>query len=407
MKNYLSLWATILLLPLTVQASPFYRETFRLCSMLETSSKNAMDIAGWKAFKGDSPVGKIGFLKINTPGSPDHPVAFSSFPVGPEEGAAFWSKNTQDLTIFSDEFSFDVGSLALVQYQQRLSGLDSTRKNHDGTQLALLIGNTWYISDQMVRQRDRGVWESVSLAPSQLTYGTSPNTNGRGPKKPGNFNVKLPSSGIVTAFGVFINKVHGRVRIDNFTLSDLVLENRTPGEQGSANQCSSINLPGGNVNGQGSEPEGKFCSGRSARALGKVSTSKSLRSKLLLSVGGKTLQAKRDRAVLALLLSNNLRVDNLVNVTISDYFTVGSIQLLNASGVAKQTTPVKPSVKRLVDEYIDASGSKSFGKLPLFQSIDKKSDKSTGSALCTGDIATLVKRQARIIKASNRVTIKS
>lgn len=409
MKYFFSLCLGIFLLPFIAQASPFYRETFKLCSALETSSKNAMDISGWKAFKGDSPVGKIGFLKINTPGSPDHPLAYNSFPVGAEDGAAFWSKNTQDLTVFTDEFSFDVASLALVQYQQRLSGLDSTKKNHDGTQLALLIGNTWYISDQMVRQRDRGIWETVSLAPSQLTYGTTPNTNGRGPKKPGNSNVKLPSFGTVTAFGIFINKVHGRVRIDNFTLGDLLLDARTPGEQGSASQCSSLTKPGSIYQEQTgkTEAEGKFCSGRAARALGKVSTSKSLRSKLLLSISGDTLQAKRNRAVLALLLTNNLRIDNLVNVTVSDYFSVGSLQLLNASGVAKQTTALKLSVKRLVDEYLESSGYKASGKLPLLQSIDKKTGKATGSALCTGNIASLVRRQTRIIKATGRVSINS
>ena len=390
-------------------ATPFYRETFPLCSSLETSSKSALDIAGWKALQGDSPFGKGGYLKINIPGSPDHLAAFSSFPAGSAPGAAFWTRNAKELTIFTQEFSFDIANLALVEYQQRLSGLDSTLKHHDGTQLAFLIRNTWYISDQPVKQLDRGVWESVSLVPSELTYGTVSGRNGRGPTKPENANITLPSSGPVTAFGVFLSDVHGRVRIDNFTLSDLSLQPLVPSDSGADDRCVVSDpgpdnaVPGLGGSNESQPPPARFCRRPKTRTFGKVNTSQSIKRSLLLSVTGESLEAKRNRAILGLLLSNNLRIEELVNLRIGDYFSARSSQFLRVAGKASRVVSIRASVKRLLDDYLAASGYSRFSKLPLLQFIGRKSGKPTGEALCAANIVSIVKNQAHTIKVLARL----
>lgn len=381
-------------------ASPFYRETFKLCSALETSSKNANDIAGWKAFRGDSAIGKLGFLKVNTPGSPNHPLSFNSFPVGQEEGSAFWSKITSELTVFTDEFSFNLKDLDLVQYEQRLGGYNTVSKLNDSTQLALLIGDKWYISDQSARQVDRGVWEPVSFIPRQLTYGTYLNKSGKGPEQPKNFGIKLPQNGIITAFGIFVAKVNGKIRIDNFTLSDSSLDARTPGEQGSAAQCVDQTSTGGL-----DQNSAFFCKGAASFALGQIKASSKIKEQLLLSISGKSLQAVRDRALLALLLTNNLRIDNLVNVSVQDYFRIGNLQMLKAAGTIQKSISIKRNVKRMVDQYIKAAKLSTKGSLPFMQQIDTRKRVTTNAALCTADIRKIVTRRARTARLGSKVKI--
>lgn len=397
-------------------ASPFYTETFRLCELYETSSKSAMDLAGWKAFRSNSLVGKVGFLKVNSPGSLSHPTSYNSDPRGPVEGSAFWSKNVSGLTVFTDEFAFDVSSLKIVQYEQRLGGYDIASKSKDGSQLALLIGRTWYISDQIVMQQNRGTWESVTYNPSELTFGTSPSRNGIGPERPGNFGIKLPLQGYVTAFGLFFPKVTGKVRIDNFSLSDSLLDLRLPGEQGSAAQCETltgITSGSNNVSNSGeqtiSTPQltGRFCEGISAKALGRVKADSQVKSLLLSSISGKSLLSQRDRAVIALLVKTNLRIDNLVNVAVRDYYSVGSIKLLNASGITRQTTPVRPKVQKLIEKYLSIAGLLNQGQMPLFQSLDSTEHKLTSSALCTADLKRIVLNRAKSAKLHRKIKILS
>lgn len=383
-------------------ASPFYRETFRLCPSPETSSSNANEFAAWKAFKNDSPIGKIGFLKITRPGSPDHPAAYNSFPKGPDDGGAFWSKAALGLTIFTDEINFDVGNLSQIEYQQRLDGYDRNAKIRDGTQLILLIGDTWYISDQTVRQNVGGFWESVVWAPYKLTYGTTPNVSGRGPKRPKNFGVSLPQSGTVNAFGVYLPAATDRVRIDNFTVSDSLPELRTPGDQGSIDQCQD---PGPQNPFPDGETRGVFCQVPAAHALGKISASPDARKRLLAGVKGKSLIAARDRAILELLLSNHLRLDSLVNISVFDYYSVGSLQVLNTAGISRRTVPLRSRVKKLIDQYMLLAGLGKHGALPLFQSIDKRNGAITHAALCTEDLKKIVTRRARAARLKGQYKI--
>lgn len=421
--------------PISSSASPFYRETFQFCDTQQVQSYNATDIAGWKAFRATSSIGKVGSLKVSAPGSPNTPLSYNSLPYGPSSGGAFWSKTVEALTIFTDEFSFDVQSLTLVQYEQRLSGV----KNQipDGSQLAFLIGSKWYISRDPVRQINRGIWESISLEPKTLVYGISENKFGHGPRTPKAYNVSLPASGMITAFGLFFTQVNDKIRIDNFTVSDNALELRPPGAQGTAAQCGPVApqptgtpdpadpdptptpVPGVPTPTPTPTPSGMtptpnvpvagtaavFCNGADIRALGKLSAlPRTARNDILASFSGKTLKGARDKALLGLLLFNKLRVDNLVNVIIRDYYSVGTLQVLNASGVTQQTVPVKPKVKSLVDAYIALTGNARFGSLPLFQVIRKGDTQPTNTALCANQIAAVVKRKAA--KAGYKAAVK-
>jgi hypothetical protein len=298
--------AALLAFPLpplsTAHADPFYRETFNLCDSTDSSSKSATELANWKAFRGGSTLGKIGFLKINPPGSPNLLIAYNSTPIGPVDGSAFWSKNISDLTLFTDEFSFDVASLASVSYEQRLNGYNATTDLTDGSRLALLVGQSWYISDRIVSPQQRGVWESATFPLSGATFGITPNKIGVGPERPTNSGFTLPSQGTITAFGVFFPEVTGRLRIDNFTLLDASPQTGVAAQQGSLAQCTDlISIPTGTPSPVGGEPNpasetGTFCAPSTKKPLGKVTASAANKRLLLRSITGRSLALRGDHS---------------------------------------------------------------------------------------------------------------
>jgi len=235
--------AFLLLLALTLssesQASPFYRDIFTRCGPSGSDDLKAVEAAGWQGIGAGNTIGQPGYLKVNTPGSPRVFLAINSDPVGTTPGALFFPRATRNLLLFTDEVSFDIGTLTAVEYDQRLSGRDAIDLKNNGTRLAFLINNVWYFSDKIFRMKVRSVWETVAVDPHNLTYGTSAFDGVEGPPRPTNSGIALPDVGTVTAFGLFLNDVEDRVRIDNFTLSDDQEMERNPGPQGSLDQCPS------------------------------------------------------------------------------------------------------------------------------------------------------------------------
>ncbi len=195
---------------------PFYRETFGFTAGTNTSE--AAQLAGWKAIRTERAIGKTSVWKINSPGAPTNPAPVNSYPQGNEPGHGTWAVAIPNgLIVYTDEIRFDVSKLSTVRFDQRLSGLDSVG-NFDKSRLALLIGSTWYISDQVQVPPNYSVWAPAAFQLSQLTFGTSPHVPCAGPAVPKNSGLSLPPSGTVLAFGAFFTKVHGRVRIDNYQL---------------------------------------------------------------------------------------------------------------------------------------------------------------------------------------------
>ncbi len=406
-----TLFAAILSAVSSAEAAPFYRETFNLCDDTDSSSKSATELANWKAFRAGSTLGKIGFLKINPPGSPNLLVAYNSTPVGPVDGSAFWSKNISDLTIFTDEFSVDVANLTSVSYEQRLNGYDTETDLTDGSRFALLVGESWYISDQSISPQQRGAWEGANFILAGTTFGISPNKIGLGPDRPTNSGFSLPSRGTITAFGVFFPEVTGRLRIDNFTLSDAAAQVSVVGQQGSLGQCTELTSnPIGNPGTAGSKPNspaetGTFCAPSTKKPLGKVTATAANKRLLLRSITGTSLEAARDRALFALILYNGLKIESLVNVAVRDYYSVGALQILNTSGIKQEPKAVQPKVKVLVDAYVASALLTKKGSLPLLQGVQPKTGILTGSALCGVDIRKLLQRRADKARLSGQFKI--
>lgn len=163
----------------------------------------------------------MGALKSSRPGNeviPNTPLRAQ--PVGALTGNVLWTKQTTGLTIFTQEFSFDIGSVSSIKFDQRLDGFSPSLVKRDGTRLALLVDGVWYISDATYRVAKRSVWETVSVDLKGTTFGTVPGNAQVGPGTPGNSGNALPANGTVTAFGVYVPRVSNRVRIDNFIISD-------------------------------------------------------------------------------------------------------------------------------------------------------------------------------------------
>lgn len=413
-------------------AEPFYRETFEVSSEGSESGRDADALSGWRAFRSNSLVGRIGLLKISKPGSPAVTTAIGSSSTGAADGAAFWSRPVLGLTVFTDEVAVDVTSLNTIQYQQRLSGADIQSRISDGTRLALLIGTTWYISDQVVLQQNRGAWEAVTLGPKRLTYGTSSSRDGRGPEAPRNSGKRLPRSGQVSAFGVFVPIVNGRVRIDNYLLSKEQPESVQPPQLPPTSGSSSSATAGGSSTALAGEDEGDDNGGESSsssstgsalssssssssppststpvapsanwcsndrRRIGKVRLSANGQVRLLKAVRGRTLAAIRDRAILGLLFQQGVRVDSLRNLSMANYYSIGTAKILTIDASNSRGFVLKDAPGRALASYIKASGLRSRRTAPLFPKLNS----GTGllEPLCPSDLQKLVRAYARTAK---------
>lgn len=80
--------------------------------------------------------------------------------------------------------------------------------------------------------------------------------------------------------------------------------------------------------------------------------------KLLEAPPESTLKGKRDRAILATLLYQGLRREELCVLRVKDYQRRSGVMMLHVHGKRKKErfVPVEPKTQRLISEYLDAAG---------------------------------------------------
>lgn len=383
------------------EAAPIYRENFSFCGSEASDADPAQELTGWSAFRTRSVVGKLGTLKVSPPGSPVTSMAINSLPSGTSDGCAFWSKATPGLTVFTDEFSVQAKNLAVVEYEQRLGGIDLTTKETDATRLAVLVGSQWYISDIGIAQADAGTWELVSWNIKAITFGTSRFSPGRGPDRPSNSGVPFPTEGDVVAFGVFIDQVRGKVRFDNFTLFDFQLNGPAPQAQAACGaQPLETPVPGGpNVTPTpGPSPGSQWCPA-APKPFGRAKVSRKTANLIIAAISKRSVIGKRNRALSALALLQNIPIDDLINRSRSDFLARNSSSYLVVAG--KEVTLI-PKVATLLDQYVSSLVFSLRSNLPLFER-QQKIQATLPAAACGDEIVRVIRSTARKIGVSSKV----
>jgi hypothetical protein len=333
--------------------------------------------------------------------------------VGATSGNVLWTfATTTGLTIFTDEFSFDIGSIKRVQYDQRFDGLTASTVERDGSRIAFLIAGFWYISDQRFDVAKRSVWETVDVDLTKLTFGTSPGSINVGPTTPQNSGLSLPSNAVVTAFGVYIPRVNDRVRIDNFTLRDLAPEDAYgPGEDGDLTPCQVVNPQGTPVNPQGTpitptvKPE-TFCSDTQIKSLGKLKLPTRLAQDIIKTLGRSTTKGKRDAGLLLFIaqMRGSINVEQLTNMRVKDYDSVSGVLRIPSSirsdqnaGVAASGTDVKLNrlTRSAMNRYLRSY--KASAEAFLWPQVDRGLETPIATSLCTKQFARLLRLRAERI----------
>lgn len=385
-------------------AGPVYRDTFQFCARSGTSSLEANLLVGWKALRKGKNLGDGGTIKASEKGSPNVLKAFRSFPIGATSGNLLWTKPTSGLTIFTDEFSFDIGSIKRVQFDQRFDGLNASNVERDGSKIAFLIGNIWFISDQTFNVAKRSVWETVDVDLSSLTWGMIVGSATTGPSAPKITGLGLPASGTVTAFGIFVPKVNDRVRIDNYTLKDASPEDAYGfGEEGDLTPCPSVNAQGTPVPSPTVPPTIKkdsFCSEAQVKALGSLKISRKAKQDLVRTLPARTLKGERDRAFFSLISFARPRLDLLTNVIVADYDRANGTLRLPSSvrpdgffGTASSTIDIKLDKfsRSFMEKYLRRYLRDGNLLKPLFPRVNRGTEKLISTALCSKQIKRLIR----------------
>lgn len=415
-----------------------YRETFGYCT--GTVGKDAASEANWAGLVSGLPQAKISNLKVFSYGVLDVGGSVNSNPLGRAQGYSFWFKPVYGLTLLTAEFQFDVGLLknsqSLVQYKQRLSGIDPAGQPNK-THLAVLVDNVWYISSEFVRQQRPGIWESAQLAPGSLSYGTAPYTVGLGPSKPTAFGAPLPAAGTVRAFGVFLDEVNGRVRLDNFTIkaplplgggiSDGVQEpdvSLCPPSSPDRNGGGSPTPPPDEDDGDDSsdtfipDPVGtatpgpigthgsvyRFCALKEQGTGRKVVVSGKARAAMLKKIGSSTLLDVRDRAMISLLAARAVPLGAMVNVKRGDFDAQqGVLTLATRPSVKPLQVKVRGAALRAMQRYVEYSGAPREAVAPLFVesgTVAHAMHITTQRALCLADVRAMLRARAAQARVS-------
>jgi len=417
-----------------------YRETFGYCT--DSLGKEAADQTTWMGLVQGMPKEKVSNLKVFSYGSGDIGGSVNSNPNGLSQGYSFWFRPVYGLSITTAEFPFDAGLLkttqAQISYKQRLSGVDANLAPNK-TQLALLIDDYWYISNEAVSQVRIGVWEDVSVTPANLTYGVVPLVYGLGPTIPTDYNSPLPAAGTVRAFGVFMGEVNGRVRIDNFTISSLLPTGssvptavQTPSvsacPEGSPDKTGTyVPQPTPNPDDGDSTPDHgtpdatptptptpgdgsiqtiqyAFCPLKQQGSGRAIKVSGAARSKVLKKIPQTTLINLRDRAIFYILAQRSLPLGALVNVKVGDYNSQTGVLTLSKRASAKPIrVKLRTSAQQALAEYLAASGAPSSATAPMFMSASSLGTlKSLRGAVCLSEIVKMARtrtKQARVVLA--------
>lgn len=412
------------------ETETIYKETYTFCTGTILGAEAAGQ-AGWAGLVGGFPQAKVSNLKVFAYGKTEIGGSVNSNPVGLSQGYAFWFRPVYALTVLTREFPFDVGliknSNARVTYAQRLSGINTAGQANE-TRLAFLIDNTWYISKEFSRQQAIGIWEDVNVSPSSLTYGTVVAEEGIGPMTPTVYNSPLPAAGTVRAFGVFLDEVNGRVRIDNFSIKtvlpsgSLISTNvqepdvmqcpatspdRTGGGGGQTppNQDDGDTTPDQNVpdpidpnpgsGGTQSVVYG-FCPIKQQGTGQRVQLTRQGRAAILRKVKKSSVVNLRDRAIIAILGQRGMPMGAFVNMKVGDYNQqTGVLTVSVRAGVKPLAIKLGKGQQAALQEYLQSSGAPKNPTAPMFLSKGSLvKPTASPTALCVTEIRNMLRSRA-------------
>jgi hypothetical protein len=417
------------------QAEPqiIYRETFGFCTA--SLGKEAGNQTNWAGLVTGFSKEKVSNLKSFSYGLSDIGGSVNSLPIGLAQGYAFWFRPVYGLTVLTGEFQFDAGILksssTSIEYKQRLSGVNPLTLQPNKTHLAFLIDNTWYISGPYVQQKAPGFWESASVTPSALTYGTVAAVAGVGPQTPALFDAPLPASGTVRAFGLFIDEVNGRVRVDNFVIkanvpsgSSISTEVQKPDLSLCPPSSPDVGGSGGSGGGgdDGEDPADddgdngpdkftpqpiptpnvhakvfQFCPVKQQGTGRLMVVSAKARGAMLRKVSQSSLADLRDRAMVNVLSRRPMALGALVNSKVSDYDqTTGVLSLQTRRAAKPMKLKLRGAAQDAMRVYLAHASAPKEPLAPLFIVSDPKAAHVTvQKALCMADIRTILKARAK------------
>jgi hypothetical protein len=424
----------------TAEPRTLYRETFGYCT--GTIGKDAAAETNWVGLVSGLPQAKISNLKVFSYGTLDIGSSVNSNPLGLAQGYAFWFKPVFGLTVLTAEFQFDVGMLknsqALIQYRQRLSGID-IQGQPNKTHLAILIDNVWYISSDFARQARPGYWESAQFSPAALTYGTTTYVPGLGPNLPAVSGAPLPAAGMVRAFGVFMDEVNGRVRLDNFTIKGVIpADGSISGDiqEPDVSLCPPTS-PDRNGGGAGPTPppdedDGdnsadrlqptplptpspapvenhsvvyQFCPVKEQGSGKRLSISSRSRVAILKKISPQTLVDLRDRAMVAVLSQRSMPLGALVNVKRGDYNSNSGVLTLSTRPSAKPSRfRLRGEALKAMRVYLQHAAAPTEVTAPLFLNSTgvEALHTVTKKALCLSGVRTALRVRVAQAKVSLR-----
>jgi len=419
----------------TASADPttIYKETFQYCT--GSIGKDAAAETGWIGIKSGTLQGRISNLKVFSYGSAQIGGSVNSTPQGKAQGYTFWFRPVYGLAVLTAEMSFDVSLIskgpAFVEYEQRLSGVDANGVPNK-TQLTFLVDQKWYISGSPVSQVKPGVWEPVKVDPSKLKYGVVPYVAGVGPEIPTSYSESLPASGKVRAFGVFLQEVNGRVRIDNFAIQ--TTGTIPPGLSTEIKQTAVSSCPAGSPDrsgepqptptpgpddgdggtDQGTPPgptptpgptdggQAAFCDVKQQGAGMRVNISQRSRAAFTNSGAKKGAVALRDRAIAQLYASRLMPVGALVNARIGDYNPVlGTLRVTLKRGQASQAIRLTRFGRAALNNYMQTIAVAGSVTDPLFLSASGQA-LAPKKAACAGELKGIVMRRLKAARLSAR-----
>jgi hypothetical protein len=427
----------------TVSATPVYRDTFHFCQSAPGIALEAAPSSGWKALASGKTEGKPSKLKINALTVPQTLNPIESDPTGPQDGYVYWSKAADGIVIMTDEHTFDISSVKEISYDQRLDlptpptpapGEAPAPAPTVGTRFALVIGSQWYISDQSFQQVSVQGYDPIAFNPADLTYGTEPYDALVGPKAPANAGFKLPATGEVRAFGVFVVNPNGMVRLDNFTVHDknTAPEASTP----PPSSCTAVATPtptvapspvGTETPAPGVTPTpvpthdhgtpvpnatptpiptvtatptptvtGVFCDLSTQKGAGGLALQRKDTAAVLKAIRGRTPVALRDKAIVSLLYAGKrFTPRTLVNLKVSDFVMIGGKAHLVPASANPIPLGVSRSVAKHINAYLNALGVDPLSEQgPLFSRFQGR-DGYAREALCIADIRKIVLRRMK------------
>lgn len=410
-----------------------YRETYGYCT--GTVGRDAATETNWVGLVSGLPQAKISNLKVFSYGTRDIGGSVNSIPIGLAQGYTFWFKPVFGLTMLTAEFQFDVGVLknsqALIQYKQRLSGIDLAGQPNK-THLAILVDDVWYISAEFARQVQPGIWEAAEFSPASLTYGTVPYVAGRGPAKPDVFGAPLPAAGTVRAFGVFMDEVNGRVRLDNFIIKGVLPSNGSisgdvqepdvamcPAASPDRNGGGGVPTPPPDEDDGDNTPDRfvpdpvptgtpgpvgvhgtvyKFCAVKEQGTGKKVVVSSKARAAITKRISGTTLADLRDRAIISIFAQRPMSIGSVVNVKRGDYDSQNGAMTFSTRSTANPARlKLRGAALKALQRYLEHPSVPKENTAPLFvdgSSAPHAAHVTTQRALCMADVRTMLRARA-------------